>query len=395
MMDSLFTKYGIMAGGDSIEPPITSVSTSTTTTVSFTIRNPNPFQVRTSYEIRESSTGGTIRGSASNILYNANETKTVTSTSVSANVSYFLVGVNARNETDSSLISDTVPPIASILRTVNPSIPSANGGVSTVSWTVRNNANTTATISTKLASDFSWTSFSLGSGATSSTQTRTGLSAGTNYTIQAYAEVSGRGQSDIVTTSVRTCDANDTYLGTTCSGTSRYELLANGNCGTKLGSLTQSNDGGCICESQGGNLAYYDSSNCSGTSVAVYRYSGTGTSPNCDTYFVYQQVEGYCGYTTVDPCDGCPTGIASDDCDQFFTRTICYYDGCCGPLNCTSEDNSAFCGYTAPQPTCASLQGQVFSGCIGPDFVQGFYSGGGTYPDCTIFETERQNGICN
>jgi hypothetical protein len=391
-MGSLYVTYGIRAGGESIDLPITSVSTSTTTTVSFTIRNPNLFQVRTSYEIREGSVNGTIRGSASNILYNANETKTVTSTSVSANVSYFLVGVSARSEADSSLVSTVVAPISSVLRTVNPSILSVSSGVSSVSWTVRNNANTTAIISTKLTSEFSWTSFSLGSGATSSTQTRTGLSAGTNYTIQAYAEVSGRSTSDLVATSVSTCDANNTYLGTTCSGTSRYELLANGNCGTKLGSLIQSNDGGCICESQGGNLAYYDSGACNGNSVAVYRYSGSGTSPNCGTYFDgYQQVEGYCGYSPGPTC----SDLAGDETDSYCmgtTLVVFTYTGAGTYPNCNERSDNYSNHPSCSGPTCSDFTGQIVSSsCQGTTLVTVTYTGGGTYPNCSTTSSSQTN----
>jgi len=95
MMDSLFIKYGIMAGtSEQTVTPSTSTVSRTHNTVTFNIQNNDALTASVAWEIRQSTTGGTTRNSGTATL-NSGANTNVSASSLSENTTYWLTNVFA------------------------------------------------------------------------------------------------------------------------------------------------------------------------------------------------------------------------------------------------------------------------------------------------------------
>jgi hypothetical protein len=300
MMDSLFIKYGIMAGAsEQTATPTTATVTNNYNSVTFRITNTDTSTASVVWQIRQGTNTGTLRNSGTLSLGSGNNN--TVSVSTSQCTTYVLTNVIAT-------AAGKDPSEKGIDRSLT--TPSASNGT--------------------LLSSFCSGDSLVGTYANGSCGT--------------YTSTISSCSTDCGCDPCAGCPSYGTYIGQTCSGCDLRNMYADGCCGVAYTTLAQSNSTTCCAPP--------------------------------------------------DPCAGCTSlnTVLSDTCDQFFTRTICRADGCCGQ-NCVSEDNSAFCGYTPPV-TCSSLAGQDCSYCLSCNYYLASYTGGGTYPNCTCQYYDVNIGAC-
>lgn len=216
----------------------------------------------------------------------------------------------------------------------------------------------------------------------------TGLNSEQNYTVavRLYRSADTSYFSDPDSASFTTCAAAGTYLGYSCSGTTRINSYADGNCGTYT--TTESNSTACgyvppltTPNYEGANIGensiaaqYYNPNNTSATlrvtvsrngnfvdqsNVPIGAQSNTSVSfgqlsPDTSyTFTAYLTASGYQDSSTrvntittdPEPCD--PYGTYLGYYCSGTTRIDEYADGNCGVYT-TSTANSTSCGYVPP-----------------------------------------------
>lgn len=117
--------------------------------------------------------------------------------------------------------------------TSNPTISNVNPSQTSVSFNLKNNDSSTATIYYEIGdSSPDANSVSVGAGQTVS-RSLSGLSSCNSYTIYAEAQASGENRSGFDSESFTTDSTpNGTLLSTFCSSTTKYGVYSNGSCGT-------------------------------------------------------------------------------------------------------------------------------------------------------------------
>jgi hypothetical protein len=125
--------------------PSVTIGASTTNTVSFTITNNDALSVITSYEIREGTTAGTLRGSSTNLSQTSGQTTTVTSSSVSSATLYHLVGVSSIASGKERSLSPGS--ISTRILTSTPTTATVSSTTSAVTFRITNNDVLSATVS--------------------------------------------------------------------------------------------------------------------------------------------------------------------------------------------------------------------------------------------------------
>lgn len=247
----------------------------------------------------------------------------------------------------------------------------------------------------------------------------TGLNAEQNYTVavRLYRSADTSYFSDPDSASFTTCIAAGTYLGYSCSGTTRINSYADGSCGTYT--TTQSNSTACGYvpppptltrpNYEGANVGensivaqYYNPNNTSATlrvtvsrngnfvdqsNVPIGAYSNASVSfgqlsPDTSyTFSAYLTASGYQNSSTrtntittdPEPCD--PYGTYLGYYCSGTTRINEYADGNCGVYT-TSTPNSTSCGYVPPAQDCPAYGTTKSEYCVGDDLWREFYVGG-------------------
>ena len=117
--------------------------------------------------------------------------------------------------------------------TATPTISDISAGQQTVTFNLRNNDASTATIFYEINDTTpDLYSVSVGAGQTVS-RSISGLSSCTSYTLYATAQASGENRSGNAAQGFTTLSTpNGTLLSTYCSGTTKYGVYSNGSCGT-------------------------------------------------------------------------------------------------------------------------------------------------------------------
>jgi hypothetical protein len=116
----------------------------------------------------------------------------------------------------------------------------------------------------------------------------TSLSPNTPYTVyvRSFSEADPTRFSDPVPSSFTTCLAADTYLGYTCSGTTRINSYANGNCGTYTTSEANSATCGYVPPTPTLTAPTYQGSNTGTTTVQADYYNPNGVNATLTVYII-------------------------------------------------------------------------------------------------------------
>ena len=185
-------------------PSITYISR-TTSSLTFDLTNNHEMPVTIYYEIDDNTPD------ANTIVVSANGTERVTLSGLNQQQTYTLfIYALETDQLPSETISNTQTTQG---LTANPSILSVNPSSDSVTFSLRNNDNNTATIYYEVNDSTPDLTVSVGAGQTVS-RTISGLSASTNYTIYARAQASGEVSSSTVSTGFTT-DAPPAFtLGT-------------------------------------------------------------------------------------------------------------------------------------------------------------------------------------
>lgn len=334
-------------------------------------------------------------------------------------------------QTESDVFNLTFAPsvtfVSSDNTTVNNAIVSiSNKTSSSVVLNVDNQNNTFAVVAhyslTSSQPGIGDPSINIGAGGTNSVQL-TGLNADQNYTVSVrlFRSVDTSYFSGAEPASFTTCIAAGTFLGYSCSGTTRINSYANGTCGTYT--TTQSNSTSCGYvpppptltrpNYEGANVGensivaeYYNPNNTSATLIVTVSLNGNfvdqsnvsiGATSNAsvsfgqlspDTSYTFSAYLTASGYqdsssrvntitTDPEPCD--PYGTFLGYYCSGTTRINEYADGNCGTYT-TSTSNSTSCGYVPPSQDCPSYGTTKEEYCVGDDLYREFYTGG-TYTD--------------
>jgi hypothetical protein len=191
MAESYITRKG-GGGGPQTELPVITFISVTDTSLTFTIRNEDDEQAIVYYELGDDtpdSASITLNGNttSSNIVFN----------DLTPGTSYTLyVWATAFNKSVSQTASNTQ---STTNLTVNPTITYISSTGNSITLTVKNNDNTTATIYYEENDNTpDANSIVLNAGQTSSNLTISNLNAGTSYTIYAQAQANGKDLSSVV-----------------------------------------------------------------------------------------------------------------------------------------------------------------------------------------------------
>jgi hypothetical protein len=304
MMDSLFIKYGIMAGtSEQTATPSTSTVSRTHNTVTFNIQNNDALTASVAWQIRQSSTTGTIRDSGTATL-NSGANTNVSASSLSENTTYWLTNVFAtasgkdqsEKGTDRSQTT-TCTPNGTLLSS------SCSGGSLIGTYANGSCGTYTQTISS--------CSLSCGcdpcAGCSTGSFIREYCSGFTLYYCYTTDRCCGESCSAVQSNSTTcgyvppppTCPSAGTETGQcTCGdGTTRYCFVYTGNfsggiCTTTSVPYPNSPECGYVapqsCPANGTNASY-----CNGCDYVEAVYTGTGTSPNCNIQ-VFNIYYGFC-----------------------------------------------------------------------------------------------------
>jgi hypothetical protein len=284
----LITQYGVCVSTDDVTlTPTTATVSSTTSAVTFRITNNDPSPVSVIWQIRQSSTGGTLRNSGT-LSLGTGANNTVNATGLNQGTTFWLTNVFA-TASGKDVSVKAVDRSISTSCTANGTYAGSfcSGGALYYEY-----HNGSCGYYSSLQSSCS---SSCGCCPSNGTYAGSFCSGGALYyeyhngSCGYYSSLQSSCSSSCGCNPCSGCSSYGTYLGQSCSGCALYNVYADGCCGS-YESLASSNSTTCCPPPPGPTCAERQgeviSSACiSGTTRRITTYDGGGTYPNCTTSF--------------------------------------------------------------------------------------------------------------